>query len=161
TTVDEQLVARVHADGPATRLLLEDDRGRVLVQSDAQSAGDGDNLIDMNVPEGTFALEVQQVAGVASYTLTTTWTPTMAAFQSIPASPSADDGCPGNLMADGDFNGDGHLALAGITRPSYDSATLLVCLGNGDGTFQPLTAPPLPVMPRSLAAGDFDGDGRT
>ncbi len=67
-----------------------------------------------------------------------------------------------NPLCVGDFNGDGKLDLA----VASSSSSISVSLGNGDGTFQP------PVTrnyssgynssphPQSLAAGDFNGDGK-
>jgi hypothetical protein len=71
----------------------------------------------------------------------------------------------------GDFNGDGRLDLALIEiGPSGAARTLVILLGDGDGTFQPESYPiPSPDLPSGesdvvttlLAAGDFNGDGRT
>jgi len=59
----------------------------------------------------------------------------------------------------GDFNNDGKLDLA-----VCDSPYLSVLLGNGDGTFQaPLDTPLVSFCsqaPRSVAAGDFNHDGK-
>jgi hypothetical protein len=54
---------------------------------------------------------------------------------------------PPNLLpiVAGDFNGDGKLDLAGLENGYTD---LLVMLGNGDGTFRPLTP-----FPSELPAG--------
>jgi hypothetical protein len=56
-------------------------------------------------------------------------------------------------FAAGDFRHNGTLDIA-----TTNGSTLLVALGNGDGTFQPATAYDYPVQ-ESLAAGDFNGDG--
>ncbi len=69
----------------------------------------------------------------------------------------------------GDFNGDGKLDLAAsgyyAAPGSSDTleATVGIFLGNGDGTFQPVTNYPLSFLPgyNSLLAGDFTGEGST
>jgi len=64
-------------------------------------------------------------------------------------------------MVLGDFNGDGKLdvALLSNSSSSYD---INVYLGKGDGTFANPLVYPAPVgAGASLAAGDFNGDGRT
>ena len=73
---------------------------------------------------------------------------------------------PFSLMTVGDFNGDGKLDLAGIFYNSEnDSQTLMIALGNGDGTFRP----PIEVaagffsidsFEQGFGAGDFNGDGK-
>ena len=44
-----------------------------------------------------------------------------------------------NSIVTGDFNGDGKLDLA---TPNYDTNTVTVLLGNGDGTFTPAPGSP-------------------
>jgi uncharacterized protein (TIGR03437 family) len=76
----------------------------------------------------------------------------------------------GNLLlgsihpAIADFNGDGHLDIA---VPAFGDDILTasggwyLLLGKGDGTFQPPTTLPFTgVLPLSLAAGEFNGDGK-
>ena len=76
------------------------------------------------------------------------------------------------LMAVGDFNGDGKLDLAVVntetaipTSPgNWQESTdgnVSVLLGNGDGTFQSHIDFPAGHLPTSLVAGDFNGDGKT
>jgi hypothetical protein len=59
----------------------------------------------------------------------------------------------------GDFNNDGKLDLA-IVNSGDNTVSLL--LGNGDGTFTQAGGSPYPVgsFPTSIAAADFNGDGK-
>ncbi|MBZ5536275.1 MAG: FG-GAP-like repeat-containing protein [Acidobacteriia bacterium] len=64
-------------------------------------------------------------------------------------------------VASGDFNGDGKVDLVVANKGSKSFSILL---GNGDGTFQAAVTTPIPGLrnsgPLSVAAGDFDGDGK-
>lgn len=62
----------------------------------------------------------------------------------------------GYSMITADFNRDGKLDLASL---SINPTTLVVELGNGDGTFQAPTQYPTGSQPEGLVAGDFNGDG--
>jgi hypothetical protein len=73
----------------------------------------------------------------------------------------------GQVIAVGDFNGDGRADLAvagtGVSLGAEDSVSIL--LGQGDGTFSPgarvaLAAVAPGVYPEAIVVGDFDGDGR-
>ena len=83
---------------------------------------------------------------------------TFAATPSVVATGNS----PSSIVA-GDFNNDGVLDLAVVNR-GEDSVSIL--LGNGDGTFtatagRPSTGVQVPstLMPVSIVAGDFNGDG--
>ena len=58
-----------------------------------------------------------------------------------------------------DFNNDGKLDLA---IANFGDGTVTLLLGNGDGTFTPASGSPYPVGrgPYSIAAADFNGDGK-
>lgn len=56
----------------------------------------------------------------------------------------------------GDFNRDGKLDVASLTPTS-----IVVQLGNGDGTFRTPLVSPAPPSPVAFDQGDFDGDGNT
>jgi len=69
-----------------------------------------------------------------------------------------------NLVAAGDFNGDGKLDLAvtsfgGSTSTSPDKGSVSLFLGNGDGSFQAFRAIPAGLNPNALALADFNKDG--
>jgi len=57
----------------------------------------------------------------------------------------------------GDFNGDGKLDLA-VTDSAAN--TVLVLLGNGDGTFQSPITIAIGTQPLAMVAGDFNNDGK-
>ena len=62
-----------------------------------------------------------------------------------------------------DLNGDGRLdAVFGYGDGNIDGEyhMVSVCLGNGDGSFQPAMAIGVGERPSSLAIGDFNGDGK-
>ena len=56
-----------------------------------------------------------------------------------------------------DFNGDGKLDLA-VT--DFDDNSVMIVLGNGDGTFEVPTVVPVGNQPDALVAGDFNRDGK-
>ena len=61
----------------------------------------------------------------------------------------------------GDFRGDGLTDLAVLNRYGTGPGFVSVLLGNGDGTFQPQVSYTVGDLPYAIAAGDFNGDGRT
>jgi hypothetical protein len=61
-------------------------------------------------------------------------------------------------VAVGDFNGDGIPDLA-VANNTYPNGTVSVLLGKGDGTFLTAVTYAAGTYPRSVAVGDFNGDG--
>jgi hypothetical protein len=71
-------------------------------------------------------------------------------------------GCASSVAV-GDFNGDGipDLAVAVDTNATGVPSSVTVLIGNGDGTFtQQAESPVTGDNPLSIAAGDFNGDGK-
>jgi len=81
-----------------------------------------------------------------------------APFTSAPGSPISVGSQP-NVVAVGDFNGDGIPDLA-VVNGAADTVSVL--LGNGNGTYTPAPGSPIAVgdAPDSVAVGDFTGDGK-
>ena len=57
----------------------------------------------------------------------------------------------------GDFNSDGALDLA--VANNANPGTVSILLGNGNGSFQAAKSYPTDQAPKSVAVGDFNGDG--
>jgi hypothetical protein len=58
-----------------------------------------------------------------------------------------------------DFNHDGIIDQASLSSSGADAASILVQLGNGDGTYSVPQTYAAGPSPASIAAGDFNGDG--
>jgi hypothetical protein len=60
-----------------------------------------------------------------------------------------------------DLNGDGYLDIVNLDETSFDTTSISVLLGTGNGTFQPHVDYPLPVPTLfNLVIGDFNNDGK-
>jgi hypothetical protein len=115
-------------------------------------AGDfnGDGVTDLALPTNTNALQGGIVAGVKVLNGQVGGT--------LQAGPTYALGL--GLSAVGDFNGDGHLDLAGIVGNGLGSSGIQPWLNNGNGSFAaPSFIPAGGVTLTSQATGDFNGDG--
>jgi hypothetical protein len=147
--VGGKLSVTLQTTGFTARVSLVDGTGQPLVQSDGSAAGDGNGLIDVNVPAGVDYLEVQSLAGWGTYQLTADLIPSNPAFQTIQS--QFIDYFP---IGVGDFYGDG---VQDLVTPAG------IYVGNGDGTFQStVVAGPLGKSGWSVTAisvGDFNNGG--
>ena len=153
---DSRLIAQVHAESSSLelRLSLFDGQGNLLVQSDGQSIGQLDPVIDQHVSQGADVVEVQSLSGAGGYTLSTSLTPASDPYQTLVLDSSFSEGSYAPLAV-GDFNND---KIPDIVASDG------VHLGTGDGTFQPAPAggalvdPTQSLLPTAIAVGDFNGD---
>jgi len=108
--------------------------------------------------------------GQVSVVATSTIDPTISATATVVVSPinfaptSHSAGTAPQDVVVADFNGDGKLdlAVADNGNPSTgDKGGVRILLGNGDGTFQPAQFVNAGNNPTFIAAGDFNGDGKT
>ncbi|MFI5457562.1 MAG: beta strand repeat-containing protein [Isosphaerales bacterium] len=151
---DGRLIAQTHAvsDGLQLRLSIYDGQGNLLVQSDGQSSGRLDPLIDQHVAAGADFLEVQSLSGSGTYSLSTSLIPSSDPFQSLVLPPNF-QGTGYAPIAAGDFTNNG---ILDIVAPDG------VHLGTGDGTFQAPSATGAladpTLSPSAIAVGEFNGD---
>jgi hypothetical protein len=73
---------------------------------------------------------------------------------------SFDSSTTANVVGEaiGDFNHDGKQDIA-VIESTGTTSTLLVSLGNGDGTFQPAVSYPINAIVTGIVAADLNGDG--
>jgi sugar lactone lactonase YvrE len=83
-------------------------------------------------------------------------------FTEASGSPIAFSDAPDCVVV-GDFNGDGKadLAVIGANEAESTSSSLAILLGNGNGTFTPVSGGPITINDDSIsmALADFNGDG--
>ena len=121
--------------------------------------------LSAGVPTGSIWLDDTTNGGV---TLGTATLGASTAVSSLAYGPSTvDDNDPVTTVV-ADFNGDGKPDIAIGNYPNYgqfnaspDGNGLTILLGNGDGTFTPVSNPaPDTVLGVDLIVGDFNGDGK-
>jgi len=96
-------------------------------------------------------------ANAASQTLTVLLGKGDGTF-TIKSSPGGFTSAPYSVVV-GDFNGDGILDLAAGSCCVGNNGTVMVFLGNGDGTFTAKSTSSTGNDPASIAVADFNGDG--
>jgi hypothetical protein len=150
---DGRLIAQTPAEsnGLQIRLSIYDGQGNLLVQSDGQSAGRLNPLVDQHVQAGNDFLEVQSLSGKGAYSLSTSFTASSDPGQTL-ALPPAFAGTGFAPIGVGDFTNNG---ILDIVAPDG------LHLGTGDGTF----GTPAPdaalvdpsTLPSAVAVGSFTG----
>jgi phospholipase C len=113
-----------------------------ILASDIATAGTGSVTVSSTAPGG----------GTSNAVLV----PVTKSFTMSPTGNDITVGTNPNLVAIGDFNGDGHMDLAVANQ---SSKTISILLGNGDGTFTVGATLNTGNEPSALAVGDFNGDG--
>ena len=83
--------------------------------------------------------------------------PALAVCPDFNVAPSYIGGLGSWWVATADFNGDGRPDFA---VANYQSNTISVFIGNGDGTLQNAVDYPVGTQPTNIAAADFNGDGK-
>ncbi|MGD0678742.1 MAG: FG-GAP-like repeat-containing protein [Polyangiaceae bacterium] len=78
-------------------------------------------------------------------------------FEDAPALPTPTPFLPTSDVAVADMDADGKLDL--VTARAYETGSVGVFLGHGDGTFRSLVDVPLATEADALAVGDFNEDG--
>ncbi len=91
----------------------------------------------------------------ATFMLTVTTPATCNPVSFAPAAPFGVGSSP-EVLAVGDFNGDGHQDLA-VANPGSNNVSVL--LGNGAGGFSASTNFGVGLTPKTVAVGDFNADG--
>ncbi len=143
-----------------TRTSLLEAQGRLLIQSDGESADNGDDLIVQHLLAGTYFLRVEGLAGgIGDFALLTQFEP--ATPPNDPLLVNFDHDYPFAVTPTyhvaGDFNGDGHLD---IVTPNTWTNDVSILLGLGDGSFQAARNFPVGLGPFGIVAVDFNSDGR-
>ena len=143
-----------------TRTSLLESQGRLLIQSDGQSATERDDLIIQHLVAGTYLLKVEGLAGAGDYALITHFDQATSPLEPLATNFDRDYpfGLSPTFHVTGDFNGDAHLDIATANTLTNDVSVLL---GLGDGSFQKARnfATTDGVGAYGIVTGDFSGDG--
>jgi hypothetical protein len=115
----------------------------------------GDGILDLavaNRANSDFDASVTVLLGNGDGTFTA-----VSAFP-LPGGPGGALSFPASVVA-GDFNGDGIPDIAATINEGNAVSTVIVMLGNGDGTFTAAASPQIDGYPLALQVADFNGDG--
>ena len=155
---DGLLTAEVRAETASLqlRLSLFDAQGNLLVQSDGQSLGNPDPMIDQHVAAGAAELEVQALSGSGTFVFSTTLTPSSDPGQTVALPPEFQEGNVARRWPS---------ATSRTTANSTSSPRTACTWERGMGRFGPpspadaLVNPTQGTVPAAIAVGDFNGDG--
>ncbi len=122
-------------------------------------AGDFDNDGDLDIIQSSYPRydNFGQLISHGSFTLNTNDGMGNFASNTFISNYGTPFGGHGRIKV-GDFNNDGNLDFVANNADSNLSGTILVFIGNGDGTFQP-AVPYGSTLPAVMALGDMDNDG--
>jgi hypothetical protein len=151
-TVDSDGIFKAVAspDGFETEMSLLDGTGQMLIQSEAASAESTNNQVAIHLVAGTYYLMLEDAQGQGSYSLSTSFSASIAPDVPLPGKAGAYSVAVANLMS----NGIPDLVVADLYADE-----VLVYMGNGDGTYQPPIALAVGEDPVFVTTADLTGNG--
>jgi hypothetical protein len=136
-----------------------------LLEANPANPGDGAVRVTNAHPAGIYPVTVTAVNSAGETTMTTLTLTVATSSACLPVSfarKNLNVGTNPRSVAVGDFNRDGVQDLAVVNAGSINVSILLGKVAGGFGavTNFPVSGPPRPGAPQSVAVGDFNGDGK-